>query len=139
MKILIMGLPGSGKTTLAEELQRHLNCAWYNADVIRKMANDWEFSDDARNRQAYRMRLLADVEKDNDKTVICDFVCPTKNTRSIFNTDITIWMNTIKESRFNDTNNIFEKPEDVNIMITEWLADKDIELLVEKLKKEYYV
>jgi adenylylsulfate kinase len=60
MKILIMGLPGAGKTWLAERLQKHLNdCAWYNADEVRKMANDWEFSEEARIRQARRMRNLA--------------------------------------------------------------------------------
>ena len=77
MKILIFGLPGSGKTWLAERLQKRLECAWFNADEIRRMANDWEFSEAARYRQAHRMASIANNEKYHDRTVICDFVCPT--------------------------------------------------------------
>ena len=76
-----MGLPGSGKTWLAERLQKHLNCAWFNADKVREMANDWEFSEEARIRQARRMRNIANYEKGCGRTVICDFVCPTALTR----------------------------------------------------------
>lgn len=120
MKILIMGLPGSGKTYLAKRLQPLLKAAWYNADRVRDMANDWDFSDKGRIRQANRMKTFADFEKLNDRFVICDFVCPTTKTREKFGADITIWMNTIKESRFEDTNNIFEEPKDVDFHITEW-------------------
>ena len=84
MKILIMGLPGSGKTWLADQLQVRLNCAWYNADTIRNMANDWDFSQAARLKQAYRMKALADIEKSYKRIVICDFVCPLDITREIF-------------------------------------------------------
>ena len=108
MKILIMGLPGSGKTWLAERLQKHLNCAWFNADAVRQMANDWEFGDEARIRQARRMRNLADYEKGCGRIVICDFVCPTELTRHIFEADLTIWMDTIEQGRFEDTNKMFD-------------------------------
>ena len=106
MKILIMGLPGSGKTYLTERLQPLLKAAWYNADKIREMANDWDFSDNGRKRQSMRMRAIADYEKSCGRYVLCDFVCPTKETRLIFNADITIWMDTIEEGRFEDTNKI---------------------------------
>jgi len=123
-----MGLPGSGKTWLAERLQKHLDCAWFNADEVRRMANDWEFGDEARLRQARRMRNLADYEKDCDRTVICDFVCPTELTRSIFEADMTVWMNTIEEGRFDDTNKMFEQPgEDVDLIIDRFLNDAEIE------------
>jgi adenylylsulfate kinase len=110
MKILVMGLPGAGKTWLSERLQKHLECAWYNADAVRKMANDWDFSPEGRVRQANRMRNIADYEKSHGRTVICDFVCPTRQTRTDFEADITIWVDTIESGRFEDTNKMFEAP-----------------------------
>jgi len=134
MKILIMGLPGSGKTHLAERLQKHLdNCAWYNADKIREMADDWDFTPDGRHRQSFRMAALAMFESDQGRKVICDFVCPTKITRNIFNPDITIWMDTIKEGRFEDTNKMFEKPTNADYHFVHWLSDKDIEALANEI------
>ena len=105
-----MGLPGSGKTYLTERLQPLLKAAWYNADKVREMANDWDFSDNGRKRQSMRMRAIADYEKSCGRYVLCDFICPTKETRKNFQADIVIWMDTISESRFDDTNKIFEAP-----------------------------
>ena len=68
MKILIMGLSGSGKTFLSKLLQKELSCAWYNADNLREMANDWDFSEEGRRRQSFRMKVLADYEKQNEST-----------------------------------------------------------------------
>ena len=133
MKILIMGLPGSGKTYLAERLQKHLSCAWFNADEIRRMANDWEFSNEARIRQARRMRNLANFEKAEGRTVICDFVCPTQMTRHIFEADLTIWMNTITQGRFKNTNQIFETPGYADIVIEKFLTDQEIASIVNKI------
>ena len=100
MRILIMGLPGSGKTHLALRLQHWLDdCAWFNADAIRKMANDWDFSDAGRRRQAERMNSIATFEGTRGRTVICDFVCPTNETRKLFGHEIMIWMNTIEEGQ----------------------------------------
>ena len=118
MKILIMGLPGSGKTYLAERLQPLLDAAWYNADKVRGMAGDWDFSDDGRTRQSLRMKNLADFETSHNRFVICDFVCPTEETRNIFDPDILIWLDTIKEGRFEDTNKMFVKPEKFNCHVT---------------------
>jgi len=120
MKILVMGLPGSGKTYLTERLVPLLNAAWYNADKVREMANDWDFSDEGRTRQSNRMKNFADFEKFNGRNVVCDFVCPTKETRKNFDADITIWMDTIKEGRFEDTNKLFQEPETIDFHITEW-------------------
>ena len=135
MKILIMGLPGSGKTYLTERLQPLLNAAWYNADKVREMSADWDFSDEGRKRQSRRMRTFADFEKENGRFVICDFVCPTKETRKSFGADITIWMNTIQEGRFEDTNKIFEEPENVDFCITEWNDKNHINLAYEIKKR----
>tara|TARA_B100000925_G_scaffold130695_1_gene97761 strand:- start:426 stop:833 length:408 start_codon:yes stop_codon:yes gene_type:complete len=120
MKILIMGLSGSGKTFLSKLLQKELSCAWYNADNLREMANDWDFSDEGRKRQSYRMRALADFEKENDRTVICDFICPTEEVRKIFDADFCIWMDTIKESNYEDTDKIFEDPVKFDLKISKW-------------------
>ena len=113
-----MGLPGSGKTYLSERLQPLLECAWFNADKVRSMAGDWDFSEIGRSRQSLRMRAIADFESSHDRLVICDFVCPTKETRKIFDADITIWLDTIQEGRFEDTNKMFVKPDKYNFHVT---------------------
>ena len=84
------------------------------------MANDWDFSDEGRRRQSLRMKALADFEKENGRTVICDFICPTREAREIFNADYCIWMDTIKESNYKDTDKIFEEPDSVNLKISKW-------------------
>ena len=133
MKILIMGLPGRGKTYLAERLQPLLEAAWYNADKVRGMAGDWDFSDDGRTRQSLRMKNLADFETSHNRFVICDFVCPTEETRNIFDPDILIWLDTIKEGRFEDTNKIFEEPSSCDFKIEEWNETNHI-TIAEELK-----
>ena len=126
-----MGLPGSGKTYLSERLQPLLKSAWFNADKIREMANDWDFSPEGRTRQSLRMKSLADYESDNDRIVICDFICPTSETRKMFNPDVVIWLDTIKEGRFEDTNKLFEEPEKVDFRITEWNDKNHINIAAE--------
>lgn len=136
MKILIMGLPGAGKTWLAVRLMTHIqNCAYYNADVIRNAANDWDFSASGRLRQCNRMKTLADFEILNNRNVICDFVAPTNEIQQLFAADKLIWLDTIQESRFENTNKIFEPPSTVDIHIQSHLSDNEIELLVNQIWK----
>ena len=116
-KILIMGLPGSGKTTLTEKLYKELDCAWFNADKVREQFDDWDFSPEGRKRQAKRM---LDLCEGIDKSCIADFVAPTEELRKIFNPDIIIWMDTIKESKYQDTNTIFENPINYDIIIRDF-------------------
>jgi adenylylsulfate kinase len=138
MKILIMGLPGSGKTTFAEKLsvdlfdKTHLSVYWFNADEVREQFNDWDFSLEGRLRQAHRMKELADTYKDG--IVICDFVAPLREMRDIFDADYIIWMNTILESVYEDTNKLFEMPEKFDIVITEKNAEKWSAIVIEHLK-----
>ena len=134
MKILIMGLPGSGKTTLAQMMAPRLNAVWLNADEVRKEANDWDFSEDGRRRQSLRMRSLAEGAVGNNRTVVADFVCPTKKTREHFGADYVIWMDTIKEGRFEDTNKMFEEPTEYNTRVTSKDAEMWAFLVVQEIR-----
>lgn len=119
-KILIMGLPGGGKTTLAEILTQRLNAVWFNADAVRQEINkDLGFTEEDRNEQARRMGKLCDWVKKSGNYAIADFVCPTKDTRTAFKADFTVWVNRIEEGRFADTNKLFEKPENADVVLTE--------------------
>jgi adenylylsulfate kinase len=136
MKILIMGLPGSGKTWLADWMSKGLECAWYNADFVRKMANDWDFSEEGRIRQSQRMRTFADFEKENGRMVICDFVCPTPESRNQFDADVTIWIDTIKEGRYENTNAIFVPPTEYDYHVTEKMSIKDTKVFIEEFREQ---
>ena len=113
-----MGLPGAGKTTLANELAPLLKAKRLNADEVRKAANDWDFSEEGRTRQAKRMADFALKLKDEENYVVADFICPTPKARSLFPADYVVWVDTIKEGRFDDTNKMFVKPEKYDFHVT---------------------
>jgi len=133
-KILIMGLPGSGKTTLASKLVPLLNAKWINNDKVRKDANDWDFSEEGRTRQAKRMAALAEKHKQEGNYVVCDFICPTPKARELFNADYTIWMDTIDKGRFDDTNAMFVKPKKFDFKVTTYDAETWVTQILEKIK-----
>ena len=114
MRILVMGLPGSGKTTMAKRLADEYGLFHINADVVRAMYNDWDFSDEGRIRQAHRINEIS------TPNCVMDFVAALPSQREIVNPDITIWMNTIKAGRFADTNRAFIPPLKADYTITEF-------------------
>ena len=127
-----MGLPGAGKTTLANELSKLIECKRLNADEIRKAANDWDFSEEGRKRQARRMSDAALKIKNEGNNVIADFICPTPASRELFPADYIIWVDTIKEGRFEDTNQMFVKPQKFNFHVT----TQDAKLWASKIKED---
>lgn len=136
-RILIMGLPGAGKTTLATNLQEFLinnssTVTWLNADEIRKKYDDWDFSNEGRIRQSIRMKVLAN-EATTDY-VIADFVAPLVEMRNNFAPDWTIWVDTISEGRYADTNKAFVEPEEYDFRVNEQDAEKWSEFIGFHLK-----
>ena len=127
-----MGLPGAGKTTLANELAKLIECKRLNADEIRKAANDWDFSEEGRKRQAKRMSNEALKIKKEGTNVIADFICPTPEARDLFPADYIVWVDTIKEGRFEDTNQMFVKPEKFNFHVT----TQDAKLWASKIRED---
>ena len=132
--ILIMGLPGSGKTTLANALAPMLNAKRLNADEVRKEVNDWDFSEEGRKRQSKRMANFAKKLKDENNYVVADFICPTPEARNLFPADYVIWVDTIKEGRFDDTNKMFVKPNKFDFHVTTQDAKKWASLILKEIK-----
>jgi adenylylsulfate kinase len=135
-KILIMGLPGAGKTTLAHHIVDKLRnsgktVTWLNADDIRAHFNDWDFSTEGRIRQSIRMSELA-TSSDNDYA-LCDFVAPLVEMRDNFNATWTIWVDTIDKGRFEDTNKAFIPPSKYDFRVTEQDAEKWSSLIVARI------
>ena len=133
--ILIMGLPGAGKTTLANELAKLIKAKRLNADEIRKAANDWDFSEEGRTRQSKRMAEAALKLKSEGNNVIADFICPTPAARNLFPADYVVWVDTIQKGRFEDTNQMFIKPVKYSFHVTSKEAQKWAAKIYEDLKK----
>jgi len=138
MKILIFGLPGSGKTTLAKPFAELLGGVHINADAVRTTYDDWDFTPEGRMRQAQRMRHLSDGVVMAGKIAVTDFVCPTEAARQAFDPDFTVWMDTISRGRFEDTNDIFETPEDIDYHVSEWFDNTHETLMLAVERYQYW-
>tara|TARA_B100001057_G_scaffold33086_1_gene30063 strand:- start:90 stop:503 length:414 start_codon:yes stop_codon:yes gene_type:complete len=134
--ILVMGLPGAGKTTLANELAPMINAKRLNADEVRKAADDWDFSSEGRIRQAKRMAEFALKLKAEGNYVIADFIAPTPEARNLFPADYIIWVDTIKEGRFDDTNKMFVKPDKFDFHVTSQNAASWAPKILLEIKKK---
>ncbi|SVB22317.1 uncharacterized protein METZ01_LOCUS175171 [marine metagenome] len=126
-----MGLPNSGKTTLGEKLSEEFNIPFWDNDVVRKIYNDWDFSQQGRERQALRMRKISEI----DPISICAFICPLPGFRSFFFADKLIWMDTVEECKYEDTNKLFQPPKKYDVRITK-LGDDDEAF---NLVRDYFV
>lgn len=141
-RLLIMGLPGSGKTTLAQRVVLALESQKYsvlhlNADQVRQQHNDWDFTHEGRLRQSHRMQQLAE-QSDRD-FVVADFVCALPQQRQIFNADVTVWVDTLWQSRFADTNTVFVPPVQADIVVSTKDCDRWSDQIIAVLRTRRYV
>jgi adenylylsulfate kinase len=147
MKILIFGLPGSGKSTLAEPLAKLLGGVHINADRVREKyeghdMSKWDFSPQGRMLQAQRMKFLSDGVVMAGKIAVADFVCPTAEAREQFGPDFTVFMDTIEQGRYEDTNKMFQRPDThwagVDYHVAKWFDDTHSQLVpvIERFMKK---
>jgi adenylylsulfate kinase len=139
MKILIMGLSGSGKSELAKELhglfqENNILSIRINGDEVREASNDWDFSPDGRVRQAQRIARLA--KKSEAQFVIADFIAPTKETRDIFNADMLIWLDTIRSSKYTNTDVVFQNPKNYQFKVKKKDSKKWAKTIFDKINKD---
>lgn len=138
-KILIFGLPGSGKTYLAQELVQIFDkkVSWFNADQVRSEANDWDFSEEGRLRQKQRMQMLCEAAEADGRIAIADFVCPFNSARVDFDADYEIFVDTITEGRFEDTNAVFERPTHADYTVYAKRGNVDAKLIAYEIGQRF--
>jgi adenylylsulfate kinase len=119
MIVQIIGLPGTGKTSLAKEICRRTDGIHINADDVRAdLSRDLGFSVEDRVEQARRLGALSRLISNQGKLVVVDFVNPTKETRDSFgDADLVIWVDRINEGTFEDTNKLWEQPSFVDLKL----------------------
>ena len=139
MRVLIFGLPGSGKTFLAERLVGLLDdkAEWFNADKVRAEADDWDFSDEGRLRQNQRMLSLCEDAESRGKIAIADFVAPFETARKDFSADYNIFVDTIDAGRFEDTNKVFQRPNGADYVVQQHRGDIDAKIIAYEIGQKF--
>ena len=135
MIIQIIGLPGSGKTALSAALKERINAIHLNADYVRATINsDLGFAIEDRIEHARRLGEMARMLDGQGHTVIVDFICPTEITRAAFGKpDILVWVDRVKEGRFEDTNKMWEEPEKFDARIpADYTVEEEVDYLIKK-------
>ena len=128
-----MGLPGSGKTTLSKALSKEFNAIHLNADIMRNNVwTDLTYTYNDRLTQAKRMGSLSDMLNQQGYNTIADFVCPTNETRSVFGKAFIIFIDRLEKSKYEDTNKLFEKPIDVDVIIHDSLTIEEEVFIIKK-------
>ena len=117
-----MGLPDSGKTWLGSRISKHFNIPFWDADDIRRIYNDWDFSGQGRERQSLRMRKLAELEMIS----ISAFIAPLPGYIRNFFPDKLIWMDTVEDCKYEDTNKLFQSPQKYDVRITKWIDEDQL-------------
>ena len=127
MIILIFGLPGAGKTALAKEICRRTDAIHLNADSIRDdLSSDLGFSEGDRVEQARRIGAMARLLSAQNRLIIADFVSPTAESRRAFgDADVIVWVDRIKEGRFDDTNRLWQAPDAFDVKIEDGMTVKE--------------
>lgn len=127
MRILICGLPGHGKSTLAANLSRRLHIPFYDGEAIRRsLGLGWPGDSAERVQQAHRMRALTTPILAAGGHVICSFVCPTVAARREFCADYIICVNRpdAPPMSYTDTNAIWWPPLNADLMLQAGDADE---------------
>jgi len=133
MKILICGVDGAGKTTLAKALAPLLGAIHYDGDEVRAMTGNASFDLAGRIAQATTMRVLCDKVKAAGGIAIASFICPTNEIRAIFDADYTIWVANATRSQFKDTRDMFEDfiPD---MLVNDWASAETANDIAQRLE-----
>ena len=129
--ILLTGLSGSGQTTLAKKIVYHCGGTHFNADSVRALHNDWDFSIEGRDRQVLRM---TELKEQAEGLVVLDFICPKESSRKFINADLTIFLDTVTSSKYPDTDKVYEKPVSPEIHVKEWSETEMVLSVIKKIK-----
>jgi adenylylsulfate kinase len=133
MKILIMGLAGTGKTFLGRVIANYFDAIHFDADVVRAVANDWDFSELGRMRQAVRMNVLAQDAEKQHGIAICSFIAPTERLRKAFNADLTIYCDGLPMRKYASTDKIFEPPKNPTLMYTRGNSTGQLNIILHEI------
>ena len=140
VKVLIMALSGSGKTSTAVKLQDHLAKSGFtsvhiNSDRVRDATDNWSFDYEGRIDATKWMVKTAKQILDEAKidVVIYDMIACLQEQRDILDADITLFMDTVRMSKYADTDAAFERPSGCGIVTSFDQLDEVFDDIVEQI------